>query len=135
MGSNIGRAEGETGEGGRGGIPEEGGSGGRTEGEAAEGGPGGETEEDTSIQTAETVAYITEKNPTYVFVFDKDAAEREEGQPTAQEVIDGAGLESMDAYQNNHIVYLDDSVWYSAEGGLRSTIEQLDMLLALFDLA
>lgn len=124
----------EGGEGGRGGDAESG-SGGRTEGEVSEGGPGGETEEDTGAQTAETVAYISEKNPTYIFVFDKDAAEHEEGQPTAQEVIKGAGLEGTDADQNDRIVYLDDSVWYSAEGGLRATIQQLDMLLALFDLA
>ena len=115
---------------------------GRGQGDAAEAGRGQggavkeaeEPEEDNSAATAETAAYIIKKNPTYLFVFDKDAAELEDGQPSAREIIAGAGLESADAYQNDHIVYLDDAVWYSASGGLKSTVEQLDTLIELFGL-
>lgn len=99
--------------------------GGRGEGGRGEG-------EDASAQTAEAVTYITEKNPTYIFVLDKDASEVEEGQPTAQEVMESVDLAGTDAYENGNIIYLDYTVWYCATGGLRSTIRQLDSLIELF---
>ena len=149
-GAGGGRGQGDAAEAGRGqGDAAEAGRGqgdaaeaGRGQGDAAEAGRGQggaakeaeEPEEDNSAATAETAAYIIKKNPTYLFVFDKDAAELEDGQPSAREIIAGAGLESADAYQNDHIVYLDDAVWYSASGGLKSTVEQLDTLIELFGL-
>lgn len=123
-------------EGGQGGRDEATAGGGRTEGEPTEGQRGeAEEEEEEADNTAEVVALILEKNPTYLFVYDKDAAELEEGQPSAQEVIESAGLETSDAYQNGNIVYVDGATWYSASGGLVSTVELLDTIQDLFGLA
>ncbi len=86
--------------------------------------------EDSGEQTAETAAYILENAPDYVFVFDKDAAEAEEGQPSAQEIVEGTELADSEL----NIIYLDDTVWSSASGGLKATGLQLDMLMELFGL-
>lgn len=99
-------------------------SGGDVRGQREEGGEG------SGEQTAEAVAYILENAPDYVFVFDKDAAEAEEGQPSAQEIVEGTELADSEI----NIIYLDDTVWSSASGGLKATGLQLDMLMELFGL-
>lgn len=137
-----GRGEGaEGGRGGAGGESEEGGREGAGDEarSAAEGGAGGrmaegEEEVDTEAQTAETVAHLVETDPDYIFVFDKDAAEREEGQPSAEDIVAAAGMESVSAYENGNVICVDNTVWGSTTGGLRATIEQLDTLIELFGL-
>lgn len=121
--------------GGQGGEGREGRGGGQSdEAGESEGERGQMSEEGSAEQTAETIAYLTEQNPAYVFVFDKDAAEREEGQPTAEDILKGSGIENIEAYKNNNVICVDSAIWSSTSGGLKSTIQQLDTLLELFEL-
>lgn len=131
-----GRSEdaGESLEGGHGGIGSdlEGGSG---AGESGERGGEALSEEDMAAQTAETVASLVELNPTYVFVFDKDASEREEGMTSAEDIVAAADMSALEAYQNGNVICVDNAIWSTASGGLRGMSQQLDTLMELFGLS
>lgn len=70
---------------------------------------------------------IVSLDPDYIFVMDRDAAIGTEGAQLAQEIMENELVESMRAYQDGHIVYLEHpAVWYTAEGGITA----LDYMLA-----
>lgn len=70
---------------------------------------------------------VTELNPDYIFVMDRDAAIGTEGAQLAQEIVENELVMGTDAYKNGNIVYLEHpAVWYTAEGG----IEALNMMLS-----
>ncbi|MDO4283969.1 MAG: ABC transporter substrate-binding protein [Eubacteriales bacterium] len=70
---------------------------------------------------------LVEQNPAYIFVMDRDAAIGTEGAALAQDIMNNELVQETDAYQNDHIVYLEHpAVWYTAEGGITA----LDVMLA-----
>lgn len=70
---------------------------------------------------------VTELNPDYIFVMDRDAAIGTEGAQLAKEIVENELVMGIDAYKNGNIVYLEHpAVWYTAEGG----IEALNMMLS-----
>lgn len=71
--------------------------------------------------------YIVEKNPQYLFVVDRAAVTG--GTTSAKELFENELMAKTDAYQNDNIVYLDPSIWYTATGGFTSTmmmVEEID---------
>ncbi|MCD7955684.1 MAG: ABC transporter substrate-binding protein [Lachnospiraceae bacterium] len=93
-----------------------------------------EETEDRTAQNAEVVQTITDAAPTYVFVFDKDAGENMAEAVSAQEVVESTELADTELYQNGNIIYMDEALWYSADGGLTSTIMQLEQIIDLLGL-
>lgn len=70
---------------------------------------------------------ISELNPDYIFVMDRDSAIGSEGAQLAKDIMENELIMSTNAYQNNHLVYLEHpAVWYTAEGG----IQALDLMLS-----
>ncbi|HBO37651.1 MAG TPA: ABC transporter, partial [Pasteurellaceae bacterium] len=63
--------------------------------------------------------YIAEKNPDYLLVIDRTAAITDKAD-NAKQVLDNEIIKKTKAAKNNHIVYLDSSIWYLAFGGLES---------------
>lgn len=59
-------------------------------------------------------------NPEYLFVLDRDSAIKTKGAKIAQEIMDNDLVKKTQAYNNNHIVYLNPTAWYLAEGGVTS---------------
>ncbi len=68
--------------------------------------------------------YVVEQNPDYLFVVDRGAVTG--GASSAQELFSNELMKTTDAYQNDNIVYLDASVWYTAGGGITSTEQMVD---------
>lgn len=69
---------------------------------------------------------VVQQNPDYIFVMDRDSAISTAGAKTAKEIVENELVKTVDAYKNNHIIYLEHSnVWYTAEGG----IQALDIML------
>ncbi|MGG3890397.1 siderophore ABC transporter substrate-binding protein [Metabacillus fastidiosus] len=67
--------------------------------------------------------FISEKNPDYLFVVDRDAAVGEgEG---AKKVVENELVKNTNAYKNEKITYLDPSYWYLSGGGLVSVKEMI----------
>lgn len=124
------------GQGGQGGSGERGGDRG---GQGAEG-HGGSGDQAQGERGGQAVAAVTATHgnessfetivsldPDYIFVMDRDAAIGTEGAQLAQEIMENELVESMRAYQDGHIVYLEHpAVWYTAEGGITA----LDYMLA-----
>ncbi|MED4531100.1 siderophore ABC transporter substrate-binding protein [Metabacillus fastidiosus] len=67
--------------------------------------------------------FISEKNPDYLFVIDRDAAVGEgEG---AKKVVENELVKNTNAFKNEKITYLDPSYWYLSGGGLVSVKEMI----------
>ncbi|MCD7769977.1 MAG: ABC transporter substrate-binding protein [Oscillospiraceae bacterium] len=90
---------------------------------------------DVTEQNATVANTIIETAPTYVFVFDKDAGENMTDVETAQEAVESTELVNSDLYQEGRIVYMDEALWYSADGGLTSTIMQLEQIMELLGIS
>lgn len=69
---------------------------------------------------------LVKLDPQYVFVLDRDSAINLEGAKLAQDLMDNDLVKRTQAYQNDHIIYLNSAAWYLAEGGYRS----LDLMLS-----
>lgn len=67
--------------------------------------------------------YIAEKNPDYLFVVDRGAAVG--GEAAAKKTIENELVKKTKAFQNGHIVYLDQNYWYLSGGGLVSVSEMV----------
>lgn len=69
---------------------------------------------------------VVKQNPDYIFVMDRDSAISASGAKTAREIMENDLIKTTDAYNKNHIIYLEHpDVWYTAEGG----IQALDIML------
>ena len=84
-------------------------------------------ESSTHGQTA-SFEYIVEQNPDYLFVVDRGVVTG--GNTSAQELFDNELMKTTAAHQNDHIVYLDANVWYTAGGGFTSTVQMVDEVSA-----
>jgi iron complex transport system substrate-binding protein len=61
--------------------------------------------------------FLLETNPDWLFVVDRDAATTG-ATDNAKAVLDNEIVKQMDAYKNDHIVYVDPVAWYIVNGGL-----------------
>ncbi len=114
---------------GQGGKPE--GTGSSDRGQAQAEGQGGSGEAVAAVTATHgneaSFETIVSLDPDYIFVMDRDAAIGTEGAQLAREIMDNELVQSMRAYQDDHIVYLEHpNVWYTAEGGITA----LDYMLA-----
>ncbi len=75
--------------------------------------------------------YILEQNPDYLFVVDRTAVVAGEG--TAPALFDNEIIKKTAASQNDRIVYLDPSVWYTAGGGFTSTMTMVNEIAAAIE--
>lgn len=83
---------------------------------------------DTSAHGNEaSFEFVLEKNPSYIFVMDRDAAIGTEGAQLAAEVMNNDLVNKTTAAQNGNVIVLEHSnVWYTAEGGITA----LDIMLS-----
>lgn len=65
-----------------------------------------------------TFEYLAQQNPDVLFVLDRSAAIGGEG--TARAVLDNQIVESMKAFQEGRVVYVDPQAWYLSVGGIDS---------------
>ena len=64
---------------------------------------------------------IVALNPDYIFVMDRDSAIGTNGAQMAQEIMENELIMKTNAYQNGHLVILENpGIWYLAEGGITS---------------
>ena len=92
-------------------------------------------EVDKSIETTNhgqqvSYEYIVEKNPSFIFVIDRNKAIGE-GQ-SGQDVFNNVLMKDVQASKDGHIVFLNQEMWYLASGGLTSTdamITEIDAIL------
>lgn len=75
--------------------------------------------------------YIVEQNPDYVFVVDRSAVAG--GTTSAQQLFDNDLIKTTSAYQNDHIIYLDAAVWYTAGGGFTGTEKMVSEIEAALE--
>lgn len=68
--------------------------------------------------------YVVEQNPDYLFVVDRTAATTGEG--SAKELFSNDLMKTTAAYQNDRIIYLDATIWYTVTGGITSTQMMVD---------
>ena len=112
-----------------GGKPEGTGKQGNNQGESQNEGKSGEAIAAVTATHGNEASFetIVSLDPDYIFVMDRDAAIGTEGAQLAREIMDNELVQSMRAYQDDHIVYLEHpNVWYTAEGGITA----LDYMLA-----
>lgn len=69
--------------------------------------------------------FISEHNPAWMIVMDRDAAIGEQGQ-SAKEVLSNELVNGTDAAKNNRIVYISAQEWYLVSGGLTTTQTMLE---------
>ena len=112
-----------------GGKPEGTGKQGNNQGESQNEGKSGEAIAAVTATHGNEASFetIVSLDPDYIFVMDRDAAIGTEGAQLARKIMDNELVQSMRAYQDDHIVYLEHpNVWYTAEGGITA----LDYMLA-----
>jgi len=64
--------------------------------------------------------FIAQKNPDYLFVIDRATAVGKGDKVGAKALVENELVKQTKAFQDKHIVYLDQSVWYLSGGGLES---------------
>ncbi|WP_138418461.1 siderophore ABC transporter substrate-binding protein [Aquibacillus sediminis] len=67
--------------------------------------------------------YISEKDPDYLFVVDRNAVVG--GESSAEQALDNPLVQKTKAYQNDNIIYLNPDYWYLSGGGLLSVSEMV----------
>ena len=75
--------------------------------------------------------YILEQNPDYLFVVDRTAVVAGEG--SAPALFDNELIKKTAASQNDCIIYLDPTVWYTAGGGFTSTMTMVNEVSAALE--
>ena len=74
--------------------------------------------------------FLTQFDPEYLFVTDRNAATEEEGAQSAEVLLDNDIVHETAAWQNDNIVYLDPTAWYIVFGGLETTQIMIDDITA-----
>ncbi len=70
---------------------------------------------------------VSEQNPDYIFILDRDSAIGTEGAQLAKDIMENELVMGTEAYKNGHLIYLEHpAVWYTAEGGITA----LDTMLS-----
>lgn len=71
--------------------------------------------------------FISEKNPDYLFVIDRNAAITD-GNSGAKKVLDNNLINQTNAAKNGNIVFLDSSTWYlmnESLGGMKAMVKEV----------
>lgn len=76
---------------------------------------------------AVTSEFILSVNPQWLFVLDRDNAIGNKEAQSAQQVLNNDLIQKTDAWQNNHIVYLDSTSMYIA-GGIQTYSHLMDQI-------
>lgn len=76
---------------------------------------------------AVTSEFILNVNPQWLFVLDRDNAIGNKEAQSAQQVLNNDLIQKTDAWQNNHIVYLDSTSMYIA-GGIQTYSHLMDQI-------
>ncbi len=64
---------------------------------------------------------ISDLDPDYLFVLDRDSAIGREGAKLARDIVENQLIKGTEVYKNGRIVYLaSPEVWYTAEGGIQA---------------
>lgn len=74
--------------------------------------------------------FLLEKNPSWIFVIDRDTAIGQTG--SAEKLLDHSLVHRTEAWTKKQIVYLDPLNWYLVSGGLQSTQRMVDELRAAY---
>ena len=74
--------------------------------------------------------YITEVNPQYMLVLDRDAAIGKASQ-SAKESFDNPLINKLPVYKNGGIHYLSSSAWYISASGIQATQIMIDDINAV----
>ncbi|OCG06580.1 iron ABC transporter substrate-binding protein [Gilliamella sp. wkB178] len=74
-----------------------------------------------------TAEFVLSVNPEWLFVLDRDNAIGNKEAQSAQQVLDNELIRKTDAWQHNHIVYLDSTSMYIA-GGIQTYSRLMDQL-------
>jgi iron complex transport system substrate-binding protein len=69
--------------------------------------------------------YITQVNPQYMLVLDRDAAIGKTSQ-SAKQSFDNALINKLSVYQNDDIHYLNSHAWYISASGIQATQIMID---------
>lgn len=75
--------------------------------------------------------YLSNLNPDWILVLDRDSAIGKEG-ASAKQLLDTPLVNTTKAAQNGKIIYLEPSLWYLSGGGLESMKLELEALQAVF---
>lgn len=125
-GSGEGGGRGGDGSGEGSGSEEGGHGGGRGDGDSSESENSGSTPTHGNEVSFEAIVSL---NPEYIFVMDRDSAIGTSGAQLAQEIMENELIMKTDAYQNGHLIILENpGIWYLAEGGITSLGIMLDDL-------
>lgn len=76
---------------------------------------------------------LVKLNPEFIFVLDRDSAIGRQGAQLAQDVMRNELVAKTQAAQNQRIYFLDPSVWYMSEGGIKATDLMLQDIEQAFD--
>lgn len=78
---------------------------------------------------AVTAEFLLSVNPDWLFVLDRDTAIGKPAAESAQQVLDNELVQKTQAWQNNHIIYLDSTAMYIA-GGIQTYSRLIDQINA-----
>ncbi|MDF7671011.1 siderophore ABC transporter substrate-binding protein [Orbaceae bacterium ESL0721] len=78
---------------------------------------------------AVTSEFILTVNPDWIFVLDRDTAIGKKASESAKQVLDNELVRKTEAWQNNHIIYLDSTAAYIA-GGIQTYSRLMDQINA-----
>lgn len=76
---------------------------------------------------------LVKLNPEFIFVLDRDSAIGRQGAQLAQDVMRNELVAKTQAAQNQRIYFLNPSVWYMSEGGIKATDLMLQDIEKAFD--
>ena len=76
---------------------------------------------------AVTSEFVLSVNPQWLFVLDRDNAIGNKEAQSAQQVLDNELIQKTDAWQQNHIVYLDSTSMYIS-GGIQTYSRLMDQI-------
>ncbi|MDF7666620.1 siderophore ABC transporter substrate-binding protein [Orbaceae bacterium ESL0727] len=79
---------------------------------------------------AVTAEFILSVNPDWLFVLDRDTAIGRTEAESAQQVLNNTLIQKTNAWQHNHIVYLDSTSMYIA-GGIQTYSQLMDQINTL----
>lgn len=71
--------------------------------------------------------FLLETNPDWLFVVDRDSAIGRGGE-AGRQLLDNELVRQTNAWQNDHIVYLDPVAWYLVGGGLTAMQASVDQI-------
>jgi len=74
-----------------------------------------------------TSEFVLSVNPQWLFVLDRDNAIGNKEAQSAQQVLDNELIQKTDAWQQNHIVYLDSTSMYIS-GGIQTYSRLMDQI-------